>query len=122
MNRRPVLVAVLALVVLGACSKKNASDAASSVVAVSSTKDACVLSTTTATDGKLTFKVSNDGNETTEFYVYDADGKKVLGEVENVGPGTARSMTVDLAAGAYVTACKPAMVGDGIRAAFTVSK
>jgi iron uptake system component EfeO len=122
MTRRPLYFAAAAAVLFAGCSDKNSdSGDSSSVVTVSSTKDGCELSETTVTDGKLTFKVKNDGSETTEFYVYSADGKAVVSEIENIGPGTSRSLAVDLAAGTYTTACKPGMVGDGIRAAFTVS-
>ena len=45
-----------------------------------------------------------------------------MGEVENISPGLTRTFLVELAEpGAYQTACKPGMVGDGIRAAFTVT-
>ena len=45
-----------------------------------------------------------------------------MGEVENIGPGLTRTFHVELAEpGTYETACKPGMVGDGIRGAFTVT-
>jgi iron uptake system component EfeO len=50
----------------------------------------------------------------------DDDGG-VLGEVENIGPGTSREMAVRLSAGRYVTACKPGMTGDGIRGELVVT-
>ena len=57
----------------------------------------------------------------TEFYVY-AEGDRVMGEVENIGPGLSRQLIVLLPEpGTYQTACKPGMVGDGIRADFTVT-
>ncbi len=46
--------------------------------------------------GKLTLDVKNDGGDVTEVYVY-GPGDEVKGEVENIGPGTTRSFTVDLA-------------------------
>ena len=45
----------------------------------------------------------------------------MLGEVENITPGLSRELRVELPAGAYQTACKPGMIGDGIRSALTVS-
>ena len=42
-------------------------------------------------------------------------------EVENIGPGLTRDLVVDAPAGTYVTACKPGMIGEGIRADFTVT-
>ena len=37
------------------------------------------------------------------------------------GPGVTRDLVVQAEPGAYFTACKPGMIGDGIRAAFTVT-
>ena len=45
----------------------------------------------------------------------------IVGEVENVGPGTSRTLTVDLSAGEYRARCKPGQEGDGITTEFTVS-
>jgi len=106
---------------LAACSSDGASSENATAVAVSSTADACELSATTASAGPVTFTVKNDGSETTEFYVYEEDGTTIVSEVENIGPGTSRDMSVDLEAGTYVTACKPGEAGDGIRGDFTVS-
>ena len=39
------------------------------------------------------------------------EGDKVISEVENVGPGTSRTLTVDLAAGNYQLGCKPGADG-----------
>ena len=57
----------------------------------------------------------------TEFYVLGEDGLRILAEVENIGPGLTRDLVVQVAPGSYFTACKPGMVGDGIRSAFTVT-
>ena len=48
-------------------------------------------------------------------------GDRVMGEVENIGPGLTRELHVELPAGTYETACKPGMIGKGIRGAFTVT-
>ena len=56
----------------------------------------------------------------TEFYLLAEDGLRVISEIENVGPGLTRDLVVRVRPGSYVTACKPGMVGDGIRSAFTV--
>jgi iron uptake system component EfeO len=66
------------------------------------------------------FTVTNSGSKITEFYVY-AEGDRVMGEVENIAPGVARELRVELPAGDYEATCKPGMVGDGIRNALTVS-
>ncbi|WP_447645064.1 iron uptake system protein EfeO [Nocardioides zeae] len=90
------------------------------MLSVASTTDGCELSSTEAPAGTLTFDVTNGGDEVTEFYLLDADGLRILGEVENIAPNTSAKLTVNAAAGSYVTACKPGMVGDGIRGDFTV--
>ena len=53
------------------------------------------------------FKVKNTGTEVTEFYLYAEDGLRIVGEIENVGPGLTRDLVVRAAPGTYVTACKP---------------
>jgi len=46
---------------------------------------------------------------------------RILGEVENIGPGFTRTFLVEVAEpGTYQTACRPGMVGDGIRADLTI--
>jgi iron uptake system component EfeO len=118
-----VLVAVPAL---AACTQNATTDhtasGADGVVAVSSTDTACEVSTSSAPAGTLTFQVTNDGSKVTEFYLYDAAGKRIVGEVENIGPGLQGKLVVTAAQGRYLTACKPGMSGDGLRGAFTVTE
>ncbi|MEH0111277.1 iron uptake system protein EfeO [Tersicoccus sp. MR15.9] len=95
--------------------------AASGAVTVTSTDDACTLSSTQAPSGNVTFRVTNKGSQVTEFYVFAQDGVRIVGEVENVGPGLSRDLIVQAPAGSYRTACKPGMSGQGIRAGFTVT-
>ena len=78
-------------------------------------------STATAPSGNITFTVTNKGDEVTEFYLLAEDGLRIISEIENIGPGLSRDLVVQLRPGTYVTACKPGMIGDGIRAAFTVT-
>jgi iron uptake system component EfeO len=103
-------------IVSGACS----SDDAAGAVEVVSTKTECTSAATTFKPGKVTFKIVNEGSDPTELYVYD--GTKVVGEVENVGPGSSRTLTVSLDAGTYELACKPGQTGNGIRQPITVSE
>ena len=58
----------------------------------------------------------------TEFYLLGEDGLRIVAEVENIGPNLNRELTVNAPAGSYVTACKPGMKGEGIRADFTVTE
>ncbi|BBY84890.1 hypothetical protein MMUR_16450 [Mycolicibacterium murale] len=81
----------------------------------------CTLSGTENTTGANTFVITNNGSKVTEFYVY-GEGDRVMGEVENVSPGLQRKLIVQLTQpGTYQTACKPGMIGDGIRGDYTVT-
>ncbi len=85
------------------------------------TDTSCSLSSAQAPSGTLHFTVKNTGSKVTEFYLLASDGLRILGEVENIGPGLARDLVLSAPPGSYVTACKPGMVGDGIRNQFAVS-
>lgn len=120
-RRLAATTAAFALIgALAACSSGSQTTEAATV-SVQSSDTACDLSTTTAAAGDVVFEVQNTGSKTTEFYLYEADGATVVGEVENIGPGLTRDLITDLAAGTYVTACKPGMAGEGIRGDFTVT-
>ena len=85
------------------------------------TDDACKVAKTSAGTGNVTFEVTNKGSKVTEFYLY-AEGDRILGEVENIGPGLTRKLIVEVGdSGKFQTACKPGMKGDGIRGEFTVT-
>ena len=119
-------VAVLPLA-LAACTDNAApssptGSAGAGPIQVTSTSDACKVSVASAKSGNLTFAVQNDGDQVTEFYLLAEDGLRILGEVENIGPGLTRNLVVTVPAGKYNTACKPGMVGDGIRSAFEVTE
>ena len=104
-----------------ASSSSSASGSAASdgVITVTASDTACKLSVTTAKAGKVTFKVKNEGTKVNEFYVLGSDGLRIISEVENIGPNLSRDLTVELPEGSYKTACKPGMVGDGIRGDYT---
>ena len=65
--------------------------------------------------------MTNGGTKVTEFYLLGDDGLRIVGEVENIGPGLSRELVVVAPPGYYYTACKPGMVGDGIRSVFAVT-
>jgi iron uptake system component EfeO len=111
-----------AVVLTAACTPNSpgASDD-SGAIPVSSTATECAVGTTQAPSGTLTFRVTNDGPDVTEFYLLADDGLRIVGEVENIGPGLTRDLVLAVRPGEYFTACKPGMVGDGIRAGFTVT-
>jgi len=104
-----------------ASSEKPDSPSAPAPVTVKASDSACELSATSGTSGANAFQITNNGTKVTEFYVY-GEGDRVMGEVENISPGLSRKLIVQLAEpGTYQTACKPGMVGDGIRGEFKVT-
>jgi iron uptake system component EfeO len=115
-------LAALAVVAGGsACtSTEDTGGSDAGAIEVSAGDDNCELSATDLDAGLHTFEVTNDGSQVTEFYVY-AEGDRIMQEVENIGPGLTREMRVELPAGQYEGACKPGMVGDGIRTPITVT-
>jgi len=91
---------------LAACGRGGGSDDTSGAVEVVSTNNACTPARSSFPPGKVKLAVKNNSSSATELYVYE-DGK-VLTEVENVGPGTSRSLTATLKAGKlYQLSCKP---------------
>jgi iron uptake system component EfeO len=110
----------LTLAACGGDSSSGDSNAAADDIAVAAADDSCKVASSELAAGVHQFTVTNSGSKVTEFYVY-ADGDRVMGEVENIAPGVARELRVELPAGDYETACKPGMIGDGIRSALTVT-
>ncbi|MGI8433158.1 MAG: cupredoxin domain-containing protein [Nocardioidaceae bacterium] len=118
-----VITAVVALSVtaaIGGCSKDNGSSAPT--YKVDSTDTTCDVEKTDLASGPATFEVSNSGSDVTEVYIYAEGGDftDIVEEAENIGPGTARSLDVDLNPGQYHVTCKPGMTGDGISTLITV--
>jgi len=125
-NRLLTAACAVALVAsTSACSitesnEPTASDG-SGTITVESSADACSLTADEAPSGNVAFKVKNTGTDVTEFYLYAEDGLRIIGEIENVGPGLSRDLVVRAAPGSYVTSCRPGMTGKGIRSDFTVT-
>ena len=121
----PVGVGLVVLAVTGCVSNASpgatASTGVGGAITVTSSADACDLSATTVPSGSVTFSVKNTGSDVAEFYLLAADGQRVVGEVEDIGPGLSRDLVVQAAPGSYVAACKPGMSGDGIRHDLTVT-
>lgn len=118
-------LAVAAGTTLTACTPKEPAQGgaagAGQEVTVTATDSSCQLSKTEGTTGPVTFNVTNNGSKVTEFYIYDK-GDRALGEVENIGSGISRKLIVQFTEpGTYQTACKPGMIGDGIRGDFTIT-
>ena len=114
----------LSIPLLAACTENQTPEAISNtdprVLSVQATDTECRLSATSAPSGNLTFAVVNAGSKVTEFYLYASDGQRIIGEVEDISPGVSRELELEAEPGSYITACKPGMVGEGIRAPFTV--
>ena len=110
-----VVLAAVTGCVANATPGATSSTGTGGTVAVTSSADACDLSATSVPSGAVTFSVTNTGQDVTEFYLLSSDGSRVLGEVENIGPGLSRDLVVQVRPGSYVAACKPGMSGDGIR-------
>lgn len=83
-------------------------------ISVTSSATECILSSTEAPNGTLEFDVTNNGDKVTEFYLLAEDGLRVVGEVENIGPGLSRSLLLNAEPGEYYAVCKPGMTGAGI--------
>jgi iron uptake system component EfeO len=108
---------------LAGCTSTAApsNSAAGGPITVNAADTACDVGVKEAPAGKISFAINNTGSKVTEFYLYGT-GDRIMGEVENIGPGLSRQLIVEVPdGGTYTTACKPGMVGDGIRAAFTVT-
>ncbi|MFI6512266.1 iron uptake system protein EfeO [Streptosporangium sp. NPDC050855] len=125
-----IVTGVLALAGLTACasdpapgagtSAASAAPAAGGPVAVAASDTECKVAVTEVPAGTSTFAVTNGGTKVTEFYVYAA-GDRVMGEVENIVPGLTREVIIELPPGTYQTACKPGMIGKGVRGPLKVT-
>ncbi|MEU3169781.1 iron uptake system protein EfeO [Streptosporangium sp. NPDC006930] len=124
-----VAAGVLALAGLAACSSEptaapgagtSAAPAKGGPIAVAATDTECKVAVTEVAAGTSTFAITNGGTKVTEFYVY-APGDRVMGEVENIVPGLTREVIVELPTGSYETACKPGMIGKGVRGPLKVT-
>jgi iron uptake system component EfeO len=123
---RSILIPIASLTLVAGCSGGGgggggASGATDGSITVNASDTACEVAKNEAAAGKITFAITNKGTKVSEFYLYGT-GDRIMGEVENIGPGLTRRLIVEVPdGGAYTTACKPGMVGDGIRAPFTVT-
>jgi uncharacterized cupredoxin-like copper-binding protein len=121
---RPALAAVGVALVLSTLGCSSSGGQAAATYDISAGDTTCNVEKASFTGGDVTFKVENTGSDVTEVYVYAKQGgsfTKIVGEVENIGPGTSRNLNVSLAPGSYQVACKPGMTGDGIRTDITVT-
>ncbi|MDT7573858.1 MAG: iron uptake system component EfeO, partial [Pseudonocardiales bacterium] len=126
MSRTPRIagVAAVAAVALAGCASTaptSSAPGAPGPITVNAADTSCDISATSAAAGNISFAIANKGTKVTEFYLYGT-GDRIMGEVENIGPGLTSQLIVEVPdGGTYTTACKPGMLGDGIRAPFTVT-
>ncbi len=121
----PLGVLSVAALLLTGCTDntKTASASGDGVITVTESDTECAVGTSTAPAGQLTFKITNNGQKSNEFEVLAADGLRILGELENIGSGTTRELTVRVdEPGEYLVACVPGQVGAGLRQGFTVTE
>lgn len=123
MSRRSLaVIGIAATAALAGCtSPAPSSGGPGGAINVTAADASCEVGATEAPAGTISFAINNTGTKVTEFYLYGA-GDRIMGEAENIGPGLTRQMIVEVPdGGTYTTACKPGMVGDGIRSPFTVT-
>jgi len=119
----PLGVLSVAALLLTGCTDNTKTASADGAITVTESDTECSVGTATAPAGQLTFKITNNGQKTNEFEVLAADGLRILGELENIGTGTTRELTVRVdEPGEYLVACVPGQVGAGMRQAFTVTE
>lgn len=125
MSRRSLaVIGIAATAALAGCTSTAPTSgraAGGGPITVNAADASCELGAGEAPAGTISFAINNTGTKVTEFYLYGA-GDRIMGEAENIGPGLTRQMIVEVPdGGSYITACKPGMVGDGIRGPFKVT-
>ena len=88
----------MSLSLTAACSGSSGSGDSAEArdsIAVAATDTTCDVDADTLVAGTHSFTITNGGSKVTEFYVY-AEGDRILGEVENIAPGVARELLVEL--------------------------
>jgi iron uptake system component EfeO len=118
-----VALGATAMLALSACVPNNPTTSADATsLTVDSSASDCAVSESEAPSGAVSFSITNSGDQVTEFYLLADDELRIIGEVENIGPGITRDLVVQARPGDYYTVCKPGMIGAGIgKAAFTVT-
>jgi iron uptake system component EfeO len=119
MRHRPSIAGIaaagaLALILTGCVPNGALSKTSAASIGVKASDTGCELSSSTAPSGPITFTISNSGSDVTELEILAEDRLQIVGEKENVGPGTTPSYVAQLEPGTYYTSCKPGMVGVGV--------
>jgi high-affinity iron transporter len=105
-QRAYVVVAVLVpLVAVGTFALLTNSSGARDAQQITVTASGCATDWTGAPSGRTTINVMNQSSHGGEIYLTKATDGAVIGEIEGLGPGTRRSITVDLTPGQYTWRC-----------------
>ncbi|MEU9481449.1 EfeM/EfeO family lipoprotein [Streptomyces sp. NPDC048191] len=123
----PAVFVVLSVALAGAplaCSlggprHGRAAGGPSGHVVVDVSKSHCGRGWTRSGPGVRTFDLHNSSDGAAEVYLEDPGSQVVYGEVEGIGPGTTRQLTVRLGEGTYAFKCVPddadAVTGPSVR-------
>jgi uncharacterized cupredoxin-like copper-binding protein len=138
---RPVALALAALLVLAAACSDDGGSASgeASTIDVGLKDFELTLSSTSVPPGTITFVGANAGPSVHEFEVFRVDegvdpatlpvesgvaitdGLAPIEEIEDIAPGTAAKLALELEPGAYAVICNlPEHYGMGMHATFTV--
>lgn len=90
-------------------------------ISVSQDAKTCELSSTKFAGGVATFVVQNIGDTSAEFYILKDDASSIVSEVDNIGPGLTRELTVELASGKYWYSCEQMDGGKKLRGELEVT-
>lgn len=112
---------LLAVLLLGSCSTRDASVLGGDPITVNSGPAECVLSSTTSLAGKVVFDITNTGTSPSTFRIYANNGETVMGELQNIAPGKVGRLTLTLVPGGFVSACEPHGKESGLRGPFDVT-
>jgi iron uptake system EfeUOB component EfeO/EfeM len=104
---------------LSACGSNSSSSAVDTHLPIVISDKGCDPATATVGAGKIAFDVTNHGSsKVTEFYV--KQNGSTVGEVENVVPGSPKTLTLTLKTGDYEMQCPNGTETE--RASLTVSE
>nr|WP_265563393.1 EfeM/EfeO family lipoprotein [Streptomyces hygroscopicus] len=103
------LALVAALLVTAVGGARRARAAADGLVhtTVEVSPSGCGRGWTSPVSGLQVFDLHNTSSAAAEVYLEDARSRAVYGEVEGIGPGTTRQLTVRLGKGSYAFTCLP---------------
>ena len=122
-HRLPLLLlpSIAVVAALSGCVP-NAQAGSSDSIAVDIADDRCGVAAETTAAGAVTFALTNSGTDLNEFEILAEDKLRIVGEKENLAPGSTTEYTAQLGPGTYYTACKFQLVGAPVGLAeFTVT-